>query len=76
MDKLSNQILALNLETLQWTKIGELPHGICAHCSEIVNDTIYIFAGCDGEKFLTDLYLFSLTNLRLYRGILTEEEIK
>ena len=59
-------IYALNLTSYEWIELKQLPVNICAHCSYLVGDVIYIYGGTDGNGFLDTLYLFNLENCKLY----------
>jgi len=46
-----NEVYALDLTTLEWKLLKRLPNSVCAHSSVLVDDTIYIYGGTDGQQF-------------------------
>jgi len=75
LDKISNEILAVDLNKWTCTTLFKLPHGICSHCSLIVGDELYIYAGTDGAGFLNYLYSYGLKSGVLKRFVV-EDELK
>ena len=65
-EEFSQDILCLNLETLQWKYFGTLPFPICAHSCELAKDKVLIFGGTDGMQFLDNLYYFGLRDRQWY----------
>lgn len=61
-DTIINNIIALDLKTLEWQKLKDLPHGVCSHATEIIQDYLYIYSGTDGQQFLDSMYRFNLKN--------------
>jgi len=62
----SQEILCLDLETLEWKYLGNMPFTICAHSCELANDKVFVFGGTDGMQFLDNLYYFDLKNRQWY----------
>ncbi len=56
----SQEILCLDLETLEWKYLGNMPFTICAHSCELANEKVFVFAGTDGMQFLDNLYYYDL----------------
>ena len=75
MDKISNEILSVDLNKWVCTSLFKLPHGICSHSSVLIGNELYIYAGTDGTGFLNTLYCFDLRNGNLKRFIV-EDELK
>ncbi len=62
----SQEILCLDLETLEWKYLGNMPFTICAHSCELANDKVFVFGGTDGIQFLDSLYYFDLKTREWY----------
>ncbi len=72
-DKLSSDIVCVNLTEGKSGVLKRLPFGICAHASAIVNDNIFIFGGTDGAKFLDSLYIYEILSGRLSKAMLPKD---
>jgi len=58
-----NDIHCFDFATRTWTKIeytGEAPTRRTSHAAVLSGQTMYVFAGFSGEKYLNDLYAFDL----------------
>lgn len=73
LDKISNEILLVDLNKWVCTTLFKLPHGICSHSSVLIGDELYIYAGTDGIGFLNTLYCFGLRDGNLKRFIVDDE---
>lgn len=58
LDSVKQDIYALDLETFNWRRIKELPFGLCAHSSTIVDDCLYIYGGTSGLEFFDRMLIF------------------
>lgn len=72
MDKISNEILSVDLNKWVCSTLFKLPHGVCSHSSVLIGDEIYIYAGTDGTGFLNSLYCFGLRNGNLKRFVVED----
>ncbi|EGR29511.1 kelch motif family protein, putative [Ichthyophthirius multifiliis] len=75
-EKIKNEIYALNLQSFHIKKFKEMPFGLCAHTSVIVNDLIYIFGGTNGLEFFDKFLIFSLSNYKFYEFDISDSEKK
>ena len=65
----NNDIYELDLDNYNWKKIltdGDKPKPRLNHCSNIINNCLYIFSGCDWNTPYFDLYSFNLGILIYY----------
>lgn len=60
-EEFSQEILCLDLKTLEWKYLGNMPFTIGAHSCELADDKVFVFAGTDGLQFLDNLYYYNLT---------------
>jgi len=66
VDEMSSEVLALDLETLEWKFLCNMPVKLCTHATEIAGDRVFIYGGTDGAQLLDTLYSFDLKTKKWY----------
>lgn len=60
-ETLSDTIYSLDLEELQWTRIGEMPSGICSHATVLVkNRYVILYGGFSGTAIYDSIRRYDI----------------
>jgi hypothetical protein len=62
-DEMSSGIYSLNLEELQWSKIGDIPSILCSHTSVLIkNQYVIVYGGFNGTAIFDSIRRFDIKN--------------